>query len=129
MKICLKSTSINYADVDSRAYEIPFSGKIPDEMLVFCLSMMANTLDANSIPEVKKTAALKAAVLDVLAKRTAEYETTIEQDEKLMESTLGLRHRMAVEVRIGEKRVLKKARERVDAWVIGPPAKRVKTTR
>lgn len=116
-------------DIDDRAYEIPFSGKISDELLVFCLSMMVNTLDGTSIPKVKRTAELRDAVLNVLAKRMTEYDTTIEQDEKLLESNLGLRHRMAVEVRVGEKRILKKARERLDAWVIGPPAKRVKTTR
>ena len=116
-------------DIDDRAYEIPFSGKISDELLVFCLSMMANTLDGTSIPKVKRTAELRDAVLNVLAKRMTEYDTTIEQDEKLLESNLSLRHRMAVEVRVGEKRILKKARERLDAWVIGPPAKRVKTTR
>jgi SET domain-containing protein 6 len=84
-------------------------------MLVFCLSMMANTFDANSIPEAKGTAELKQAVLDVLSKRIAEYETTIEDDERLLDSTVDVRRRMAIEVRIGEKRILKKARERVGA--------------
>jgi SET domain-containing protein 6 len=77
--------------------------------------MMANTFDANSIPEAKRTAELKQAVLDVLSKRIAEYETTIEDDERLLDSTLDVRRRMAIEVRIGEQRILKKARERVGA--------------
>ena len=77
--------------------------------------MMANTFDANSILEAKRTAELKQAVLDVLSKRIAEYETTIEDDERLLDSTLDVRRRMAIEVRIGEKRILKKARERFAA--------------
>ena len=77
--------------------------------------MMANALDANSIPEAKGTAELKQAVLDVLSKRIAEYETTMEDDERLLDSTLDVRRRMAIEVRIGEKRILKKASERVGA--------------
>jgi N-lysine methyltransferase SETD6 len=77
--------------------------------------MMADTLDANSIPEGKRTPELKKALLDVLVKKTAAYNTTLEEDEKLLKSTLGSRQRMAIEVRLGEKRVLKKARERIRA--------------
>ena len=90
---------------------------------------MVNTLDPNSIPGVKRTAEVKQAVLDLLDKRIAEYKTTIEEDEKLLETTLDLRRKMAIEVRLGEKRILKKAQERIDGWVTGPPTKRVKTSR
>ena len=113
---------------NSRAYEIPYSGKIPEEMYIFILAMMADALDANSIPvEIHKTAELKRAVLDILTQRQTLYTTSLEEDERLLRAELGARERMAVEVRQGEKRILRRAFERVDAWVVSPPAKRIKT--
>ena len=113
--------------VDGRAYEIPYSGKIPEEMYIFCLSMMQETLNEESIPEMQKTEELQKVVSEILSRRMAEYETTLEEDEILLQrEDLSLRKRMAVEVRLSEKRILKKARERVDAWVISPSTKRQK---
>ena len=89
--------------------------------------MAADTLDSDTVPEVERTAELQRLVLDVLAKRMAEYETTVEDDESLLHADLALRRKMAIEVRLGEKRILKKAIERVETWVTSPPAKRVKT--
>jgi N-lysine methyltransferase SETD6 len=126
MQIYLKSIASEYR-ANSRAFEIPFSGKIPEEMYVFCLSMMADTLDASTIPEIHRTAELKAAIIKILNKRMAMYDTSTEEDEELLQKELRLRERMAVEVRLGEKRILKKAIDRVDAWDIGPPSKRMKT--
>jgi N-lysine methyltransferase SETD6 len=110
----------------NRAFEIPYSGKIPEEMYVFCLSMMASSLTADTIPEYRKTAELKQAMLKVLAKRKAEYSTSIEEDEKMLQGEIPARQRMAIEVRLGEKRILKKAKERVEAWDTEPPTKRQK---
>jgi len=110
----------------NRAFEIPYSGKIPEEMYVFCLSMMASSLTADTIPEYRKTAELKHAMLKVLAKRKAEYSTSIEEDERMLQGEIPARQRMAIEVRLGEKRILKKAKERVEAWDTEPPTKRQK---
>ena len=74
-----------------------------------------------------RTAELKGMVINILNKRTSEYTTSIEEDEGMLQTDLSLRERMAVEVRLGEKRILKKAIDRVDAWVVGPPSKRMKT--
>jgi N-lysine methyltransferase SETD6 len=96
-------------------------------MSVFCLAMMAMTLDAESIPQTKKTAELKKAVTDILGVRMAKYETSIEEDDELLKTDLPVRKRVAIEVRLGEKRIIKKALDRLDAWDVPPPAKRVKT--
>jgi hypothetical protein len=96
-------------------------------MSLFCLAMMATTVDEESIPEMKKTAELKRALTDVLRVRMAKYEKSIEQDDELLKTDLQVRKRMAIEVRQGEKRIIKKALDRVDAWDVPPPAKRIKT--
>jgi SET domain-containing protein 6 len=89
--------------------------------------MMATTLDEESIPQMKKTAELKKALTDVLGVRLAKYETSIEQDDELLRTDLPIRKRMAIEVRLGEKSIIKRALDRVDAWDVPPPAKRIKT--
>ena len=97
-------------------------------MYLFCLGIMAEQLDATVIPEMEKTAQLRTAVLDVLGTRLAKYETSIEEDEGLLLRTdLPLRKRTAIEVRLGEKRILRKAINRIEAWDVPPPSKRVKT--
>jgi hypothetical protein len=112
----------------SRAYEIPYSGKVPEEMYILCLSlMMSEKLTEENIPEMQKTEELRQAVLKVLERRRGEYETSLEEDERLLRGDLGLRKRMAVEVRIGEKRILGKARGRIEGWDVEPVMKRQKT--
>ena len=96
-------------------------------MYVFCLAMMADTLNKTTIPEIHRTAELKAAIINILNKRMAMYDTSTEEDEGLLQKESSPRERMAVEVRLGEKRILRKAIDRVDAWVVGPPSKRMKT--
>lgn len=114
--------------VDSRAYEIPYSGKIPEEMYIFCLSIMQQDLSEKSIPKIQKTEELQNVVLEIFSRRMNEYDTSLEEDEELLKRDLTLRKRMALEVRLSEKRILRKAKERVDAWVISPPTKRQKQT-
>lgn len=56
----------------------------------------------------------------MLRAREGLYPTTIEADEALLEKGgLGERERMAVVVRVGEKRILKGAREGLEAVVAG----------
>ena len=94
---------------------------------------MSETLTPSNIPEMQKTEDLRKVLLKVLARRMAEYETSLEEDERLLSEQkglsnedLGLRKRMAVEVRVCEKRILEKARGRVEGWVIEPVGKRRK---
>jgi Rubisco LSMT substrate-binding len=65
---------------------------------------------------------LNAIVLTLLAKRMDQYPQSIEEDESLLKTELGNRHRMAIEVRLGEKRILQRAREKVNSWVAALPA-------
>jgi hypothetical protein len=90
--------------------------------------MMQTTLSTEEdIPQMQKTEELKAVVLQILSRRLNLYETTLEEDEMLLrQEGLSLRKWMGVEVRLCEKRILKKAMERVEAWVISPPSKRQK---
>lgn len=89
---------------------------------------MSENLTEENIPEMQKTEDLKRTVLKVLERRMGEYETSLEEDERLLTEDLvmGLRKRMAVEVRVSEKRILEKARGRVEGWVIEPVTKRQK---
>lgn len=89
---------------------------------------MAETLDVNSIPEqINRTEALRNALLKILWRRMEEYGTSMVNDDELLQIDLSHRYRMAVEVRLGEKSILNRAMERVNAWVIEPSAKRLKT--
>jgi len=65
---------------------------------------------------------LNAIVLTLLAKRMDQYPQSIEEDESLLKTELSIRHRMAIEVRLGEKRILQRAREKVNSWVAALPA-------
>lgn len=94
---------------------------------MFSLAMMAEKLDAETIPHMKKTAGLKTVMLKILERRWAMYATPIEEDERVLETDLPVRKRMAVEVRLGEKRIIKKAMGRIEAWDVPPPSKRIKT--
>jgi Rubisco LSMT substrate-binding len=96
-------------------------------MYLFCLGMVAEKLDAATIPVMEKSAKLKKAVLDVLGVRLAKYDNSIEEDEALLKTDLSVRKGMAIQVRLGEKRIIKKAMDRVEAWDVLPPAKRIKT--
>jgi len=94
---------------------------------------MSEPLTPSNIPEMQKTEDLRKTLLNVLARRMAEYETSLEEDEKLLSEEkrlssgdFGLRKRMAVEVRVCEKRILERARGRVEGWVIEPVGKRRK---
>ena len=78
--------------------------------------MMANTLTPETIPGYEKTEDLKQAIFKVLGQRMSEYRTLIDEDERLLLADISSRRRMAIEVRLGEKRILRKAQERVEAW-------------
>ena len=85
---------------------------------------MANALTPETIPDYEKTAELKQAIVKVLGQRMNEYSTLIDEDEKLLLADISSRRKMAIEVRLGEKRILKNAQERVEAWDTEPATKR-----
>ena len=62
--------------------------------------------------------ALYRVFRDAIAQRLTFYATTITQDIKMLEdSSLGKRHRMAVEVRMGEKEILVMALDVATKWI------------
>lgn len=66
-------------------------------------------------PKPKLDAASAAWALKVLLAREADYPSSIEEDENLLQTELGERERMAVVVRLAEKRILKGARLKLEA--------------
>ncbi|GAA6038264.1 hypothetical protein JCM8097_003911 [Rhodosporidiobolus ruineniae] len=68
-----------------------------------------------SPPKGKLDAPSAEWVRKILDQRLAEYDTSIEDDEALLQdTTLPLRKRMAVIVRLGEKRILRATRQQLD---------------
>ncbi|KAM3071995.1 Ribosomal lysine N-methyltransferase 4 [Clarireedia jacksonii] len=92
---------------------------IPDELLAFLYILLVNEdhlkaiLDSqSSLPSRSKlTTELAGEVLKTLLEtREKEYSTTVEEDEHLFQnSNLPLRTSMAIQVRLGEKNVLRAA--------------------
>ena len=105
---------------------------LPDELIICCLLFATSTADfdklvtRNKLPVVQKDVATYALLRAVLKGRLKQYTTSIEvpffdlhscamelmiwqEDEALLKQALTLRHREAVIVRLGEKRVLQHA--------------------
>ena len=61
------------------------------------------------LPKPAKPPGVIAVLREVLLKRRLTYETSVEQDEQLLQRDLAERRRLAIQVRLGEKRVLERA--------------------
>ncbi|KAH9863089.1 hypothetical protein IAQ61_009366 [Plenodomus lingam] len=63
---------------------------------------------------VRRDEILHAVIGEALNRKLSEYATSVEEDEELLEnSSLTKRHRLAIEVRLGEKRLLHEVRASV----------------
>lgn len=100
-------------DVLDDAYDIEASMEIPEEILVvmhtFLMSdeKFAEYKAKGKVPRPKLTLEVGRVFCTLLELRLQQYETTIEQDEVLLkDQSLSRRKRMAVEVRLGEKKIL-----------------------
>lgn len=107
------------------SYDVARSGSnvpaIPDELvaLLFILLLNDENLEAlasskSSLPSRSKlsTKLVGQALAVLLYQRGREYETTLEEDEQLLQGAeLSHRATMAVKIRMGEKLVLRKAAE------------------
>lgn len=100
-------------DILDDAYDFDLSLEVPDEVLVVMQTLL---LSDEEFAEYKrkgkvprpKLLSVAEELLSVLQRRSEEYETNIEDDERLLEATTTTgRARMAIEVRLGEKRILK----------------------
>ncbi|GAA5853775.1 hypothetical protein JCM8547_007444 [Rhodosporidiobolus lusitaniae] len=97
---------------------------------------LAKAQKKESPPKGKLDAASAEWVRKILDQRLGEYSSSIEEDEALLEQgeALPLRKRMAVIVRLGEKRILRATRAQLDEeWPKGataePPTKEKKRSR
>ena len=108
-----------YEDSYDICHSSPDGPSIPDELLglLYLLLLDAENLAAIESSQASMSSRSKLAtalvgqvVAMVLESRAREYSTTIEEDRALLQaSNLASRHRMAIQVRLGEKVVLQKA--------------------
>lgn len=78
--------------------------------------------DGQDPPKARKSARNKALMLDILGARLARYETDMASDERLLRtSEMPSQRRNAITVRLGEKRILHRARDAVLAWQVASP--------
>ncbi|GAA5898866.1 ribosomal lysine N-methyltransferase [Sporobolomyces salmoneus] len=98
-------------------FAIETNHSVPDELVsairAFILTSeeLAKCQKKESPPKPKVDWTVADWTKRVLAKREEDYETTIETDEKLLkDSSLPPRKRMAIIVRLGEKRILRATR-------------------
>lgn len=95
----------------SQAEFIGFSEELQDQVNHFVASALRINIDNMKKPEKLK---LKSAFAEIMAKtiplRLEQYSTTVEQDEELLKKreTTG-RLKMAIDVRLGEKKLLQEA--------------------
>ena len=94
---------------------------IPEELLTLIASLLSDdghcsrngTGNRSSRPEITREIAL--VLRKTILRKQEEYATTLAQDQALLRDfSIGGRYRMAVEVRLGEKLILKEAREEVE---------------
>ena len=106
------------------AFDIATDMEVPREALAtvnaFLLSDQdfAKMKDKGKVPKPEKPEETVAALVAVLEKRLAEYESSVEDDRALLESAevsgrKRRRKKMAVEVRLGEKKILRGALEKL----------------
>ncbi|GAA5996004.1 ribosomal lysine N-methyltransferase [Rhodotorula paludigena] len=115
-------------------FSIETNHKLPDEMIsairTFTLddAEWAKARKKESPPKPKIDADVAEWARKILTARRKEYKTSIEEDEALLaDSTLPLRKRMAVIVRLGEKRILAGAQKKLDdEFPPGAPVEKAK---
>jgi len=108
-----------YEDSYDLAHRGPDRPSIPDELLALlylCLldeeHLAAISSSQSPLPSRSRlaTEVVGQVLVILLQLREKEYSTTLEEDEKLLQGgRLAYRMRMAVEVRLGEKKVLREA--------------------
>lgn len=88
--------------------------ELPPEMVSLARLLLQSKADwektksKGKVPKPNMDGTIAAIAMDVLQRRLQEYPTSIEEDEKLLadEAQLSLNRKMAVTVRLGEKRIL-----------------------
>lgn len=121
----MKDSRIAYLseeDILDDAFEFLPSLKISNEVLVAIHSLLLSTEDfttyrnAHKLLEPRKTETAGKILAEVCERRLAQYKTSIEEDNRLLKTDLTWRTQAAVEVRLGEKRILVGVRDAVASW-------------
>ncbi|RVD88084.1 uncharacterized protein DFL_002282 [Arthrobotrys flagrans] len=108
------------------SYDIEADGAIPSEILIVIQAFLVDDETFQSyaadekFPKAKKDARTRDIILEVLQRRREAFTTSREEDIAILGNSgeaLGKRKKMAVEVRLGEKEILKKMEEVVRSWV------------
>ena len=124
MKLCQRE------DVYDQSYDLQRAGPegpgIPDELLAMLFILL---LDEESFTKLSssqtylpsrsklETETLGQVLVVLLQQREKEYATTLEEDEALLKApVLPHRTRMAIEVRLGEKKVLREAIQEANSF-------------
>ncbi|KAI5854794.1 SET domain protein [Tricharina praecox] len=87
-------------------------GAVPDELVVVVNTLLASNAEfaawkeKEKLPKPRISEEAAEVLARVMRERLGEYATTIEEDERLLETEITGRERDAVEVRLGEKRIL-----------------------
>ncbi|GAA6053605.1 hypothetical protein JCM3770_001549 [Rhodotorula araucariae] len=103
-------------------FSIETNHKLPDELVCAIKTFLLDSADyakaqkKESPPKPKLDAISADWARKIIDQRLSEYPTSVETDEALLQNpALPPRKRMAVIVRLGEKRILRSARARIDA--------------
>lgn len=105
------------------AFDIGTDFEIPEEVLAFvgCLLLSREEFvvlkGKGKVPKARKSREVGKVLEEVLETRLAGYGSSVEEDEGILkdENVQG-RKRVAVEIRLGEKKILKGALTRVKEW-------------
>lgn len=81
-----------------------------DEQLNAFLKVMKNSNPENFTEKRKRAELKRSVIIHALNAKLAQYPTSLHEDEQLLkEEGMSMRQRMAIEVRVGEKRLLQEA--------------------
>ncbi|KAK6534745.1 hypothetical protein TWF281_006047 [Arthrobotrys megalospora] len=107
------------------SYDIEADGAIPSEILIVIQAFLVDDatfqsyVNEEKFPKAKKDARTRDVMIETIRKRGEAFTTSREEDIGILETSagaLGRRKRMAVEVRLGEKEILRKMEETVRLW-------------
>jgi len=86
---------------------------IPEDLAIQTTALLEGLRKVKPPPKPQSSATIWHVFRAAVASRLAEYATTCAEDEKLLRNATG-RRRMAIEVRLGEKRILQATLELID---------------
>lgn len=127
-------------DSDGLLKALPTQPRIPSDMeeQINLFLKSINKIDSStSLDRPKRKAAIHAIASKVFEAKLAQYQTTVEEDAQLLLSnpSMPLRKRMAIAVRMGEKKLLQEALQAMESEVVDhtgavdsnqPPRKKVR---